>query len=80
MAYGGFFRRKTPSSRDPRRLRPEDIPPQITGIATDMRCETTAREVMIRDFRVLCLSDQHHSGPPLRPRAVGSTLLTQEGL
>jgi len=29
----------------------------ITGIATNVCCETTAREAAVRDFRVLFLSD-----------------------
>ena len=29
----------------------------ISGIATNVCCETTAREAMVRDFRVLFLSD-----------------------
>jgi ureidoacrylate peracid hydrolase len=29
----------------------------ITGIATNVCCETTAREAMVRDFRVFFLSD-----------------------
>jgi ureidoacrylate peracid hydrolase len=29
----------------------------ITGIATGVCCETTAREAAVRDFRVLFLSD-----------------------
>jgi ureidoacrylate peracid hydrolase len=29
----------------------------ISGIATNVCCETTAREAMVRDFRVVFLSD-----------------------
>jgi nicotinamidase-related amidase len=46
----------------------------ISGIATDVCCDTTAREANARDFRVLFLSDGTATNDPDPERAQAATL------